>query len=287
MSAPVPLRRTSIAHVSFRTPDAAAMARSYGETLGLVEHDGDGDDTMLLGWGLGHHAIELRAGERAEMDHFALEIGDEGGQVALGERLGERGIEVEQVGDTAALRVHDPDGNAVHLLGPVPRMGELTADTGRRPVRIQHVTMETTEMEPMVDFYVELGFRVTDRMGEVFTWLRSNVEHHSVAVVLGDRPKLDHYSYDVSSWEDFKVWADRLTDLDVQIQWGPGRHGPGNNLFLFFDDPDGNHVELSAEMEKFFDDRAQYETRIWTETPKTINLWGGQLAQWRDVKERG
>jgi hypothetical protein len=67
------------------------------------------------------------------------------------------------------------------------------------------------------------------------------------------------------------------------VQWGPGRHGPGNNLFLFFDDPAGNHVELSAEMERFFDDYAQYEPRIWNADPATVNLWGGQVPRWRNV----
>jgi catechol 2,3-dioxygenase len=42
---------------------------------------------------------------------------------------------------------------------------------------------------------------------------------------------------------------------------GPGRHGPGNNLFVFFDDPSGNHIELSAEMERFHDDLVDYPVR--------------------------
>jgi catechol-2,3-dioxygenase len=279
-----PLRRTLLSHVGFRTPDPAAMARFYGETMGLVAEDRGGDG-LLLGWGTGHHAVELVEGE-AGFDHFGLEVADPGGQAALGERLAAAGTPVEARGDgLGSLRVRDPDGNAVDLHGPISRTGELTADTGRRPVRVQHVTMGTAAMEPMVEFYVRLGFRITDRMGNVFTWLRSNVEHHSVAIVLTGKAEFDHYSFDLSGWADFKVWADRLTDLDVPVQWGPGRHGPGNNLFLFFDDPDGNHVELSAEMEKFFDDRARYETRVWDEVPKTINLWGGQLPNWRRVTD--
>jgi catechol-2,3-dioxygenase len=139
----------------------------------------------------------------------------------------------------------------------------------------------------MIDFYLALGFRLTDRMGGVFAWLRSNVEHHSVAVVdTGVSGGLDHYSFDLDSWDDFKVWADRLTDRGIQVQWGPGRHGPGNNLFLFFDDLDGNHIELSAEMERFFDGSADYAPRIWKPDPSTVNLWGGQVPSWRNARER-
>ena len=76
--------------------------------------------------------------------------------------------------------------------------------------------------------------------------------------------------------------ADRA---DVPVQWGPGRHGPGNNLFVFFDDPAGHHIELSAEMEKFYDDRVAYVPRRWTPAPQTVNLWGGQTPQWRRTSE--
>jgi catechol 2,3-dioxygenase len=278
------LSRTSLSHVALRSPDIEAMTRFYVDTMGLIPEPGSADRPgVRLGWGSGHHALELLEGAKG-LDHFGLEIGDAGGHLVLAERLQTRGIEAQEVDGGATVCVHDPDGNAVHLHGRVSRAGEHAADPGRRPVRIQHATLATARIEPMLDFYLGLGFRLTDRMGGVFAWLRSNVEHHSVAIVdVGRSGGLDHYSFDLDSWDDFKVWADRVSDLGVAVQWGPGRHGPGNNLFLFFDDPDGNHIELSAEMERFFDDRARYEPRIWDAEPKTINLWGGQLPLWRSV----
>jgi hypothetical protein len=104
-------------------------------------------------------------------------------------------------------------------------------------------------------------------------------------VNVGHGGDIDHYSYDLAEWADFKAWCDRLTDEDVDVTWGPGRHGPGNNLFVFFDDPAGNHVELSAEMERFHDDRVTYVPRRWQPIPNTVNLWGGQLASWRRTSE--
>jgi catechol 2,3-dioxygenase len=281
------LSRASLSYVALRTPDVEAIAQFYADAMGLTaEPGGDGRKGLRLGWGSGHYALELLPGAQA-LDHFGLEITDDGGHLRVGERLQRQGVEVEQLdqhGET--LRVRDPDGNALHLHGRMSRAGEHAADPGRRPVRIQHVTLATANLEPMVDFYLAVGFRLTDRMGRVFAWLRSNVEHHSVAIVnTGSRGGLDHYSFDLNSWEDFKTWADRLTDRGIQVQWGPGRHGPGNNLFLFFDDPDGNHIELSAEMERFFDDHADYAPRIWNADPATINLWGGQLPRWRNVVE--
>jgi catechol 2,3-dioxygenase len=276
----VALRRTSLAHVALRTPNVTACATFYADVLGLVAEPADADGRVRLGWGAGHHALELVPGESG-LDHVALEVGDDGGARGVVERAG---LSASTAEEANALVVCDPDGNAVHLLDRVERGGEHTADPGRRPLRVQHVTFSTAALEPMVAFYVGLGLRLTDRMGEVFAWMRSNTEHHSVAVVeTGRAGGLDHYSFDLDAWADFKVWADRLTDLGVPVSWGPGRHGPGNNLFLFFDDPDGNHIELSAEMERFFDERAQYPTRTWEDATTTVNLWGGQVPRWRTV----
>ncbi|MBH0130101.1 VOC family protein [Salinibacterium sp. NK8237] len=285
MSASPSLNRTLLSHVALTTPDVEGMAAFYNRHMGLQQVvDLGSPHHAFLGYGQGHHALELIEGP-VGLHHIAFEVGDEGGHEALADRQRARGINVRELGDEAGtLEVADPDGNLVRLHGPISRSGEHTADPGRRPLRIQHATFSTHNMEPMVEFYVGLGFRVSDRMGEVFTWLRSTVDHHSIAIVKGPTSSgLDHYSWDLAEWEDFKSWSDRLTDNGVQIQWGPGRHGPGGNLFLFFDDPDGNHIELSAEMERFFDDRADYQPRVWEPGATTVNLWGGQVPSWRAV----
>ena len=64
---------------------------------------------------------------------------------------------------------------------------------------------------------------------------------------------------------------DHLSTLDIPIWWGPGRHGPGNNLFLMFKDPHGHPVELSAEIEHIPRHAAP---RLWPHTEQTVNLWG-------------
>ena len=283
MNAEGALRQTSLSHIRLRTRNVEAMAEFYERTVGLIRHETPVGVDARLGWGIGHHVVDLVTGEPG-LDGVGFEVLDPGGVQRLAARAPEHSRVVSGPhSDDGSLTLRDPDGTHIEFHGRVNRAGEQVADPGRRPIRVQHVTLATQNMDTMVEFYLELGFRVSDRMGEVFTWLRSTVEHHSLAIVNAAAAGMDHYSYDVSDWNDFKVWCDRLADLDVAVRWGPGRHGPGNNLFIFFDDPDGNHVELSAEMERFWDDRAEYAPRVWTADPKTINLWGGQLASWRVV----
>jgi catechol 2,3-dioxygenase-like lactoylglutathione lyase family enzyme len=290
------LRRTATSHIGLRVPDVATTAEFYGRVLGLVPSaDLPGGGTRL-GWGTGHHVVDLLPGP-AGLDHIGFEVRDVDGLAGLEKRLRDAGCPTGEldpshldgaVGPARGLVCTDPDGNTVHFHTAVRREGEHAADTGRRPIRYQHVTLSTADLPSMVEFYVGVaGFRISDQLADGrFAWLRSDRDHHTLAVVeTGRSGGLDHYSYDLAEWADFKAWCDRLTDDGVDVVWGPGRHGPGNNLFVFFDDPAGNHVELSAEMEKFHDDRVTYVPRRWEPVPNSVNLWGGQLASWRRTSE--
>lgn len=273
----------ALSHIGLAVDDPPAAAAYYARTLGLVVSETLADGTIRLGWGRGFHALELTAGHG--LAHFGLELSDEAGLAGLESRLQAHGVPAareELAGDhLPVLAFRDPDGHRVEAHGPVDRSGEHAADPGRRPVRIHHVTFASPAIAEQVAFYEQvLGFRVSDRMGEVFAWLRCNQEHHTVAVVEADKAGLDHYAYEIDSWASLKTWCDELAARDVALQWGPGRHGPGNNVFVMFDDLDGNRVELSCEMERYWDDCAQYAPRHWAPGAKTVNLWG-PVPAWR------
>ncbi|MDJ0105494.1 VOC family protein [Rhodococcus erythropolis] len=290
------LTRTTVSHIGLAVPDVAATADFYRRVLGLVVHQELPDGGLRLGWGTGHHVIDLIEGDK-RLVHYGFEVRDEDGIVGIARRLSAADRKVTDldvsyldasVGTAHGIVVADPHGTDVHFHSAVQRQGETAADTGRRPIKYQHITLATDNVEAMAAFFVDIvGFRISDQLDDGrFAWLRSDRDHHTLAVVnTGSGGDIDHYSYDLSQWEDFKTWCDRLTDEDVDVTWGPGRHGPGNNLFVFFDDPAGNHIELSAEMEKFHDDRVTYVPRRWKPIPNTVNLWGGQLASWRKTSE--
>ena len=290
------LRDTAVSHIAFRVPAVAEAVRFYTRVLGMVPAGNAPEGGARLGWGAGHHVIDLYEGDQG-LVHYGFEVRDPGGVAAIRQRLEQAGSEVRGLnaacidfpdGPVDGLTVTDPDGTEVHFHSRVYRHGEALADPGRRPIKFQHTTLGTAAIGPMIDFFVGvIGFRISDQLADgAFAWLRSDRDHHTLAVVVtGHGGDIDHYSYDLAEWADFKVWCDRLTELDVPVQWGPGRHGPGNNLFTFFDDPAGNHIELSAEMEKFHDDRVEYVPRRWTPAPTTVNLWGGQTPKWRRLSE--
>ena len=112
--------------------------------------------------------------------------------------------------------------------------------------------------------------------GEVATiFTRSNHEHHTLACFRSDRVGVDHHSYEAGDWNAIRDWCDHLATQDIQLMWGPGRHGPGNNLFIFIVDPDGNWIEISAELEIIHD----RPVKEWPHAERTLNLWGKAILR--------
>lgn len=181
-----------------------------------------------------------------------------------------------------AFAVADPDGRQMvfGLPNPIHHSNDDSPE-GHPPGRLQHVVVATADLALMVDFYENtLGFVATDHVlrdeedgSQTLTaiFYRSTPEHHSFAMFLSDVARPDHHAYEVSCWNDIRDWADHMSGLYINLWWGPGRHGPGNNLFFMVEDPDGYKVEISAELENMEDGAP---TRQWPHSERSLNLWG-------------
>ena len=178
-----------------------------------------------------------------------------------------------------AFSVTDPDGNIIAFglsQAEEPVRGRIRGPT-------QHLTLATRDVAAIEGFYVgKLGFAVSDRVvraedNRVTTcFMRGNHEHHNLACFYHqDRAGIDHHSYEAGEWDTIRDWADHLAEHGIQLMWGPGRHGPGNNLFIFIVDPDDNWIEISAELEVMHD----RPVKIWPHAPETLNLWGKAIMR--------
>lgn len=180
-----------------------------------------------------------------------------------------------------AFCVRDPDGNRL-VFGMSP-CDEPSGPARDAPsARLQHVVVASRDPERIATFYAEvLGFdvsdHVVDEVGAVrTTFLRCGPEHHSFAVFRAAEDRLDHHCYETASWNDIRDWSDHMAALGIPLVWGPGRHGPGSNLFMFINDPDGNWVEFSAELEIVAQDRP---VGVWPHEERTLNTWGRGLLR--------
>lgn len=180
-----------------------------------------------------------------------------------------------------AVNVTDPDG-ARFSFGLTSGEPAPAGPDAARVARLQHVVRASREPERVVRFFTEaVGFTLSDNVvdgegGVRTSFLRCSHEHHSFAVFKAAEDRLDHHCYEAEDWNAIRDWCDHFAQAHVPLQWGPGRHGPGNNLFVFVHDPDGNWVELSAELETVTHDRP---VGAWPHEERTLNSWGQGLLR--------
>jgi len=194
-----------------------------------------------------------------------------------------------QLSGSAALVVTDPEGREVWFRagqrGERQRAADIPETIGasisprpvRIPARLQHYGVRTPAPQALADFYVEqLGFVTSDSVRDAgaeltAAFLRTDAEHHAIAIFRAAEPRFDHFSCETRSWRALRDWADRLASRSVSLAWGIGRHGPGNDTFFMVADLDGNLAEISSDLEVCAEDRP---AGLWEHRPETLNRWG-------------
>jgi catechol 2,3-dioxygenase-like lactoylglutathione lyase family enzyme len=222
--------------------------------------------------------FEIAKGEANAFGYAAFVCATEGDLTAIRSSIKAKGYECLSnpspfFKSAAAFAVKDPDGN---MLVYSTRKDARSSDGGGLVARLQHYAVATPNLQEMIAFYKDVvGFRISDIVQndegvETTAFLRGDHEHHMLAIFGASSSRLDHICHEVGEWNLIRDWADFLSKREIQVAWGPGRHGPGNNLFMMFHDPAGHWMELSAELEVM----EGRELKYWPHSERTLNLWG-------------
>ncbi|MGH8705352.1 MAG: VOC family protein [Burkholderiales bacterium] len=268
-------------HLRRDSPEPERLARFYGELLGDRVERLPGGEWLVAGRA---RVLIVGGGEKASVPYFAFEMRDSAHLAAYREELARKGIACERsptpLFGEEAFAALDPDARRVVFGLPRERGTGNSGGTGEPRARLQHFVCASARPEGMLAFYRDrIGMIESDRVieeshagsGLSAFFLRSDPEHHSFAAFRAPESRADHHCYETSGWMDIRDWGDRMASLRIPLWWGPGRHGPGNNLFFMIEDPDGHKVEFSAELERMARDTAY---RTWPHEQRTLNLWG-------------
>ncbi|MCE7798047.1 VOC family protein [Sphingobium sufflavum] len=142
------------------------------------------------------------------------------------------------------------------------------------PVKLTHVVFNAADAEATGHLAEDaLGFRVSDRT-KAMVFVRCNDSHHSTAFARAGFASLNHIAFEMADMDAVMRGIGRLRDQGMAPAWGPGRHGPGANVFAYFIAPFGPVIEFSTAVEKVAEDYRVGAPEDWTWPAGRIDQWG-------------
>lgn len=260
-------------------PGATLAAGFYRDLWGLTPVAEEDGHAFFRATGTEPYVLGLHDGERKGLRSINFGVEDRPTLDALLRHLGERGATVIEAirpldtpGGGEGFDILDPDRRVLRfstgVTGPAG-----TADAIDRPRKVSHVVLNSTDLDRAKDFYCDvLGMRVSDWSENQMVFLRCRSDHHSIAFNRADRNSINHVAFEMPSIDAFMRGIGRMRNGGYPVNWGPGRHGPGNNPFAYFIGPSGFVIEYTAEIQQI--DEATHVAQVWERTPPKSDLWG-------------
>jgi catechol 2,3-dioxygenase-like lactoylglutathione lyase family enzyme len=263
---------TRIGHVALHVRDIDRSVAFFAAVLGLRVTLREGGRAYLSCNERHHELILIASGERG-YDHVALEVADLERAAASLRAAGAHVLaDEDEPGVEGALRSVVPGGHVVKLFAGMQRDGDPAAGDGA--LKFEHVSLNLRDLAGIERLLVAgLGFRLSDRAGRMLSWLHCDQNHHGVALSrFPPVSRLHHYAWSFADFEALGRVADRAAAAGAPLVYGPGRHGPGNNHFIYFKDPDGFLIECCSDLARI-GPGSDYELgREWK--VRQTNLWG-------------
>ena len=271
---------SEIGYVSMLTKDLSASLHNAAEVFGLVETESNNKKAFLTAQDK-HHEIVYTQADVDAVDHVGLIVKNEEELEAIRAKVDRGGYKIVS---EQPIEDHIEKGFAfVGLEGYtyqiytekvdhcMTKRGDLTPD------RLGHFNVKSRNPAAMRDFFYELfDFRVSDAVGIDNFFMRCNDDHHGVAIFGSADLGLHHHAWQAGNIMDLARLGDRLARRGARLAWGPVRHGAGDNIAVYYVEPNGTVIEYYCDMETIRDkDRPQ---RTWSpEDLYWLNQWDGQV----------
>jgi catechol-2,3-dioxygenase len=264
-----------IHHVGLRVADLDEATERWSRQFGLTVRKRY-DDRAFLRCAYEDYALELIASaDPPGFDHAGWELAPGASVDGLpGAREDRPG------GRPPSLRLDDPAGYGVELVpwtereSAFPDVTRLSDELPAfHPAKLGHVNVLASDVQELSRFYVEeLGFRLTDRLGDEGIWLHLNADHHVHAMLQKEPAHFHHLALELRDVGELRICLDHLAQHGRWVVWGPGRHGVAASIFAYIRIPEEDLiVELYCDMEQL---RPGHEPRDWEDTPHSSNTWG-------------
>jgi catechol 2,3-dioxygenase len=273
-------RLAGLRSVALNVPDLKRAEEFYAGLWQLDVAARTGEAIYLRGTGQDHHVLSLHRAERPAVRHVTFRARSAEAlrevtqsAVAAGGRLVAPPAPADEPGGGTAGVIADPHGRLFRIV----HGDAVSGDAGERrdrPIRLAHVVLNSADVATAQAFAERtMGFKLSDRT-RIMAFLRCNRDHHNIAFADADANSLNHIAFLMPDIDSVMRGGGRLNDAGCPIVWGPGRHGPGNNVFNYFIDPFGFVIEYTAEVLEVDDSYRTGGPEDWKWPPGRVDHWG-------------
>jgi catechol 2,3-dioxygenase len=227
-----------------------------------------------------HHLIGLHRGVQPALIRIVFDVANRAGVDVLHRAVVAAGrdatapVLLSAAGGGYGFGCKDPDGrNLAFVTGAADHAD--TDDIADRPRKIVHVNLNTVDFDATLKFFTEaLGFRVIDDNAPLWFLHCDNSDHCSVVLCKLGLPTLNHIAFELPEFDSVMRGMGRMKDNGYPIEWGPGRHGPGDNVFAYFCGPDELPLEYAAEILQVDESYQPRPSEYWKFKPGRSDQWG-------------
>jgi catechol-2,3-dioxygenase len=273
---------TGLRGVELAVRDLHQSAAFYSQVWGLEPVGGQGHTLRLRGNGAEHHVVTLR--ERPDPGllgvHFAAD--DRDAVVALHAKAKALGAAVDgepadlprDAGGGFGFSFRSLEGHVLNVSSGVARHENVVNDRSK-PLKLSHVVLNASRIGEEIAFFIDLlGFKLSDST-QMMEFIRCSADHHSIALARAQGPSLNHMAYEMADIDGLMRGAGRMKRHGFDIEWGVGRHGPGDNVFSYFIEPNGFVTEYTTEIQQVDEtDFEPHDAQYWSNFPMRPCRWG-------------
>jgi len=275
-----------LGHATFKTPDMQRAVDYWAHVIGLSVVERNKSQTVLA-TRFGEEAIALENGDSGELLRTAFQVAPGSDLGDLQKALAKSGVNSEIRSDISpgvakAVAFTDPKGTLVELYADYRFAKRDTVEQGIMPLKFGHIAARHPDVQTVTSFYTDvLGFKVSDWMGDRFSFLRCGADHHTVNFVRYEEARLHHIAFEVKDMAEVQRACDLLARNNIQLVWGPIRHVVGHNVAAYHRTPDDQRIEIFTEMDVMRDEQLGYfEPRPWHEDfPQRPKVWPAETLR--------
>ncbi|WP_028219689.1 VOC family protein [Paraburkholderia oxyphila] len=190
---------------------------------------------------IGERLVRLDAPLRLESDalHTAEPVSGTAISVRIAPRIEQRAAAAPRLNLPGRYARPNERIDAFYRTGPV------------KPRKLGHVVLGSSNAKVTRAFFIDgLGFKASDTVNGVGTFMRCSTEHHNVFLLESNVDFMHHTGWQVEDVDEVGRGATHMIKRNGETHvWGLGRHYIGSNFFWYLQDPAGNFVEYYADMD--------------------------------------